>query len=99
MKTFVAGKYRQHRGYRSFTPSFVNGHFVWEAPRITLQIEQTARLLGELNAYAVLVPDVDFSIPMSVAKEAANSNRIEGTKTELDEVVLPREDRPSHRAD
>ena len=99
MKTFVAGKYRQHRGYRSFTPAFVNSHFVWEAPRITLQIEQTARLLGELNAYAVLVPDVDFSIPMSVAKEAANSNRIEGTKTELDEVVLPREEINPERRD
>ena len=99
MKTFVAGKYRQHRGYRSFTPSFVNSHFVWEEPRITLQIEQTARLLGELNTYAVLVPDVDFSIPMSVAKEAANSNRIEGTKTELDEVVLPREEINPERRD
>lgn len=100
MKTFVAGKYRQHRGYRSFTPSFVNCHFAWEDPRITLQIEQTARLLGELNAYAELVPDVDFSIPMSVAKEAANSNRIEGTKTELDEVVLPHEEiAPERRED
>lgn len=99
MKTFVAGKYRQHRGYRSFTPSFVNCHFAWEDPRITLQIEQTARLLGELNAYAVLVPDVDFSIPMSVAKEAANSNRIEGTKTELDEVVLPQEEINPERRD
>lgn len=100
MKTFVSGKYRQHRGYRSFTPSFVNCHFAWEDPRITLQIEQTARLLGELNAYAELVPDVDFSIPMSVAKEAANSNRIEGTKTELDEVVLPHEEiNPERRED
>ena len=99
MKTFVAGKYKQHRGYRSFTPSFVNCHFAWEDPRITLQIEQTARLLGELNAYAELVPDVDFSIPMSVAKEAANSNRIEGTKTELDEVVLPQEEIDPERRD
>ena len=100
MKTFVAGKYRQHRGYRSFTPALVNCHFAWEDPRITLQIEQTARLLGELNAYAELVPDVDFSIPMSVAKEAANSNRIEGTKTELDEVVLPHEEiDPERRED
>lgn len=100
MKTFVAGKYRQHRGYRSFTPAFVNCHFAWEDPRITLQIERTARLLGELNTYAELVPDVDFSIPMSVAKEAANSNRIEGTKTELDEVVLSHEEiAPERRED
>ncbi len=98
MKTFVAGKYKQHRGYRSFTPSFVS-HFAWENPQINIQIEQTARLLGEFNAYAVLVPDVDFSIPMSVAKEAVNSNRIEGTKTELDEAVLSQDEVAPERRD
>lgn len=89
MKNFIAGTYRQQREYRSFTPSFVNCPFVWENPQIDLLIERAAKLLGELNAYAELRPDVIFSIPMSVAKEAIDSNLIEGTKTEIDEVVLP----------
>lgn len=90
MKNFIAGTYRQQQEYRSFTPSFVNCPFVWENPQIDLLIERAAKLLGELNAYAELRPDVIFSIPMSVAKEAIDSNLIEGTKTEIDEVVLPR---------
>ena len=88
MKNFIAGKYRQQREYRSFTPSFVNCHFAWENPQIDLLIARAMQLLGELNAYAELRPDVNFSIPMNVAKEATYSNQIEGTKTELDEAVL-----------
>ena len=43
------------------------------------------------------MPDVDFSIPMSIAKEAINSNLIEGTKTKIDEVVLPQTEIPAIR--
>ena len=89
MKNFIAGTYKQQREYKSFTPSFVNHHFAWENRQINLLIEQAAKLLGELNAYAELRPDVNFSIPMNVAKEATYSNQIEGTKTELDEAILP----------
>ena len=62
-------------------------------------VEQAANLLGKLNAYAEIVPDVDFSMPMSVAKEAIDSNLIEGTKTEIDEVVLPQTEIPPIRQD
>ena len=92
MKNFIAGTYRQQREYKSFTPSFVNHHFAWENPQINVLLEQARGLLGELNAYAELRPDVtdvNFSIPMNVAKEATYSNQIEGTKTELDEAILP----------
>ena len=100
MKNFIAGKYRQQREYKSFTPSFVNCSFIWESPQINLLIEHAAKLLGELNAYAELRPDVNLSIPMSIAKEATYSNQIEGTKTEFDEAILPqREISPGRRDD
>ena len=99
MKNFIAGKHRQQREYRSFTPSFVNCPFVWKNPQINLLIEHAAKLLGELNAYAELRPDVNFSIPMNVAKEATYSNQIEGTKTELDEAVLPQGEISPERQD
>ena len=100
MKKFIAGEYRQQREYRSFTPSFVNCSFIWEDPQINLLVEDAARLLGELNAYAELRPDVNLSIPMSIAKEATYSNQIEGTKTEFDEAILPqREISPGRRED
>ena len=99
MRNYVAGVYRQQREYKSFSPSFINCPFTWENRQIDQLVEQAATLLGELNAYAEIVPDVDFAIPMSIAKEAMDSNLIEGTKTELDEVVLPQAEIPPMRRD
>ena len=99
MKNYVAGAYRQQREYQSFSPSFINCPFTWETRQIDQLVEQAANLLGELNAYAEIVPDVDFSIPMSIAKEAIDSNLIEGTKTEIDEIVLPQTEIPVIRQD
>ena len=100
MKKFVGGEYKQQREYKSFTPSFINNRFVWDDPQIDILLEKAGRLLGELNAYAELIPDVDFFIRMKVVKEARDSNLIEGTKTELDDVLLPQEEiEPEKRDD
>ena len=100
MKKFTAGEYKQQQEYKSFTPSFVNRHFAWENPQIDLLIARAMQLLGELNVYVELIPDVDFFIHMKVAKEARDSNLIEDTKTEIDDVVLPEEEiNPEKRDD
>ena len=99
MQNFIAGMYRQQREHKSFSPSFINCHFAWENRQIDQLVEQAANLLGALNAYAEIIPDVNFSIPMSIAKEAIDSNLIEGTKTEIDEVVLPQTEIPPIRWD
>ena len=97
MQDFTAGVYRQQREYKSFSPSFINHPFAWENRQIDQLVEQAANLLGALKTYAEIVPDVDFSMPMSIAKEAIDSNLIEGTKTKIDEVVLPQTEIPATR--
>jgi Fic family protein len=101
---FQAGTYKKNflskdYEYQSFSPSFINKSFEWQDKKITLLLEEAVRLLGELNAYSSLVPDVNFFIQMHLVKEAATSSKIEGTRTEIKEVVMPEEEISSEKKD
>lgn len=89
MEAFQSGRYVRQFEYKSFSPTLINEQWYWEDPEINVLLEQANCALSALNAYTQFVPDVDRFIYMHIAREANTSSRIEGTKTEIDEAILP----------
>ncbi len=91
IKDFKAGTLKQEYQYKSFLPQMINHTFTWDDPQINTMLEDATRALGELNAFTMIVPNVDMFIQMHITKEANTSSKIEGTKTEMDEVLIAKE--------
>ena len=89
---FKSGEYEQQYEYRSFLPSSINREWTLSDPQILTLLEEANRLLGELNAFSQLIPDVDFFIRMHITKEATTSSRIEGTQTNIEEALIDKRD-------
>jgi len=99
-ETFKAGRWQPRYQYKSFEPVLVNHDWTWEDPTIHMLLESSNRALGELNAFSLIVPDIDLFIQMHVVKEAQTSSRIEGTQTGINEALLSEEHiRPEKRDD
>ena len=100
MKSYKAGKYIVHKGYKPFLPSFINDDIDWKLGELSSLIQESSLWLGKLNSYSDLIPDIDFFIKMYATKEATNSNRIEGTRTTFDDAISPIEQvKPEFRDD
>lgn len=84
---YKSGTYAQQYQYQSFVPSPINHAWQINDSEIILLLSQADIKIGELNAFSQLIPDVDFFIKMHVRKEAITSSKIEGTQTNIEEVI------------
>lgn len=100
LRDYQAGHYKQQYEYKSFSPEQINHAWTIADGEIQRLLSDSDRALGELNAYSQLVPNVDFFIRMHITKEATQSSRIEGTRTNMEEALLDERDiEPEKRDD
>ena len=88
---FKSGRWTQQFQYKSFSPVLVNTDWVVDDGGLNKLLSEANIRLGELNAFSMLVPDVNFFIKMHVEKEATTSSRIEGTQTDMEEALQKKE--------
>ena len=92
MKSFKAGNTISQGTYKSFQPNKINQ--VWSIDNMELLnlLSQADRQLGRLDMYSEYIPNIDLFISMHVLKEATQSSKIEGTKTNIEDALLDKED-------
>ena len=90
MKNYQAGTWQKQLGYQSFQPSLINRPWTIDDSRVLESLSKADRQLGRLDMFSEYVPNLDLFVRMHVTKEATESSRIEDTRTEMEEVVLPK---------
>ena len=88
LEEYKSGKYVEMNDYKAFIPSKINYNWGWDDTKLDRLLAEANRQIGELNAYSLLIPNVDLYIKMHVKIEANKSSRIEGTRTTVEEDLL-----------
>jgi Fic family protein len=99
MKNFNSGTYINQGSYKSFQPELISGKWVIDNMEVLSLLSQADRQLGRLDMYSEYIPNIDLFISMHVLKEATQSSKIEGTKTNIEEALLNREDISEEKRD
>ena len=99
LEEFISGTYTEEYQYKAFLPNPINEKWFWQDSEINMLLEEANRKLGEINAFSILIPNIDLSIKMHITKEANTSSKIEGTKTEMDEAIMKEEEITPERRD
>lgn len=78
--------------YRYFLPKKLPQTYTSSDTSMMTALEAATHRLGELNAYTKFSADVNFFIQMHVLAESTASNKIEGTKTSLEDAIKSEKD-------
>ncbi|SDX33985.1 Fic family protein [Eubacterium barkeri] len=88
LENYQSGKYRNQGDFKSFIPSGINKKWTWSDIELNYLLAQANKELGGLNTYSELIPDIDIYVRMHIRVEANKSNRIEGTRTSIQEDMM-----------
>lgn len=88
LEEYKSGEYVKMNDYKAFIPSKINFNWGWDDTKLDKLLAEANRQIGELNAYSLLIPNVDLYIKMHVKIEANKSSKIEGTRTTVEEDLL-----------
>jgi len=92
MKNFKSGQFISQGTYKSFQPNKINRNWTLENIEIINLLSKADRQLGRLDMYSEYIPNIDLFISMHVLKEATQSSKIEGTKTNIEEALKDKSD-------
>ena len=90
MKCFNAGNYLSQGTFKSFIPEDINRKWTLDDMEVIELLSQADRQLGRLDMYSEYIPNIDLFISMHVVKEATQSSKIEGTKTNIEKALQDR---------
>ncbi len=90
MENFKSGIYINQGYYKSFQPSQINRSWGINNLDVISLLSKADRQLGRLDMYSEYV-NIDLFISMHIAKEATQSSKIEGTRTNMEEAFLEKE--------
>jgi len=99
MKNFLAGNYISQKSYKSFQPDYINRKWEIENMKLIHLLSQADRELGRLDMYSEYIPNIDLFISMHIIKEATQSSKIEGTRTNIEEALLEKEEITDEKRD
>ena len=99
MNNFFAGRYISQGSYKSFQPEQINKTWTIGDMELLTLLSKADRQLGRLDMYSEYIPNIDLFISMHVLKEATQSSKIEGTKTNIEEALMDKEDISQERRD
>ena len=88
MQNFKSGKFISQGYYSSFQPEFINRAWELNNPKILHLLSQADRQVGRLDMFSEYLPNIELYISMHVIKEATQSSRIEGTRTNIEDAIL-----------
>src|ERR1035437_162478 len=99
MKNFKAGIYINQGYYKSFQPNNIDKEWKLEDMEIIQLLGQADRQLGRLDMFSKYTPNLEMFIQMHVTKEATQSSKIEGTKTNIEDALMEKGDVALNRID